>query len=97
MGTKGISVEPQSYSMTGVKLEDLFSDKFVTELRKEMPTFVIAHFCIGFADSKGIIAVSYDRQEGKFLLDRVYVEGEGAGAGEKNVKCVVNIVKKVLT
>ena len=96
MGEKQICVEPQSYAMTGVKIEDLFTEKFVTKLRKEMPTSIIAHFCIGFTDSKEIVAVSYDRQEGKFILDRVYVEGEGAAA-EPKIKCVVDVVKKVLT
>jgi len=43
-----------------------------------------------------MVAVSHDRIEGKFVLDRVDVEGEGADA-EQRIKCVVEILKKVLT
>jgi len=93
---KKIGVEPSSYSLTGFKVEDLFSKKFVAELKKEMPTSIIAHFCIGFSDAKGIVAVSHERIEGKFDLERVYVEGEGANTDHK-VKRAVEILKKVLT
>lgn len=96
MNEKRISVEPQSYGMTGFKVEDLFSKEFIAKLKQEMPTSTIAHFCIGFTDSKNIVAVSHDRIEGKFILDRVYVEGEGVDA-EQNIKRVVEILKKVLT
>ena len=96
MGTKEISIEPQSYGMTGFTVEDLFTKEFVAKLKKEMPTSIIAHFCIGFTDAKDVVAVSISRQEGKFILGRVYVEGEGAVA-EQKIKCVVDIVKKVLT
>lgn len=93
---KSIIVEPQSFAMTGFKMEDLFTKDFVEKLKSEMPTSIIAHFCIGFTDSKDIIAISYDRQEGKFLLDKVYVEGEGVSA-EPKIKSVVETVKKALT
>lgn len=93
---KKISVEPASFGMKGFKIEDLFSKKFVAELKKGMPTSVIAHFCIGFSDAKCIVAVSHELIEGKFDLEHVYVEGEGANADQK-VKCVVEIFKKVLT
>lgn len=96
MNEKRIGVEPLSYGMTGFRVDDLFSKEFIEELKKEMPTSVIAHFCIGFTDSKNIVAVSHDRIEGKFILDRVDVEGNGVDA-DKRIKCVVEILKKVLT
>lgn len=96
MNNKKIGIEPLSYGMTGFKVEDLFAKEFITKLKQEMPTSLIAHFCIGFTDSKNIVAVSFDRIEGKFLLDRVYVEGQGIDA-EQNIKRVVEILKKVLT
>ena len=92
---KQISVEPSSFGMTGFKIEELFAKKFIAELKKEMPTSIIAHFCIGFSDAKNIVAVSHEVIEGKFDLEHVYVEGEGANADQK-VKCVVEIFKKVL-
>ena len=96
MNEKRIGVEPLSYGMTGFRVDDLFSKKFIEELKKEMPTSVIAHFCIGLTDSKNVVAVSHEREEGKILLDRVFVEGDGANA-EKNIKTVVEILKKVLS
>ena len=96
MEEKRISVEPSSYGMTGFRVEDLFSKEFMAKLKQEMPTSIIAHFCIGFTDSKNIVAVSHDRIEGKFLLDRVYIEGDGTDAGQ-NVNRVVEILKKALT
>jgi len=93
---KRIGVEPVSYGMTGFKIEDLFAKDFIAKLKKEMPTSIIAHFCIGFSDSKNIVAVSHELIEGKFDLERVYVEGEGASA-EQKIKCVVEILKKVLS
>ena len=96
MGEKRIEVAPISYGMTGFRVDDLFSKEFIEELKREMPTSVIAHFCIGFTDSKNLVAVSHDRVEGKYTLDRVDIEGDGAGA-DKRIKCVVEILKKVLT
>lgn len=93
---KKISVEPLSYGMSGFKVDDLFSKDFIGELKRQMPTSVIAHFCIGFTDSKNIVAVSHEREEGKILLERVLVEGDGADA-EKNIKNVVAVLKKVLS
>jgi hypothetical protein len=91
-----ICIEPQSYAISGLKMDDVFTGKFLEILRKELPTSIIAHFCIGFSDSKDIISVSYDRREGKFILDKVYVEGEGSEA-EPKIKSVVDTIKKVLT
>jgi len=93
---KRIGVEPLSYGMTGFRVDDLFSKEFIEELKKEMPTSVIAHFCIGFTDSKNLVSVSHDRIEGKYVLDRVDIEGDGADA-DRRIKCVVEILKKVLT
>ncbi|MCJ7423692.1 hypothetical protein MUP01_05425 [Candidatus Bathyarchaeota archaeon] len=95
MNEKRIGVQPLSYGMTGFRVDDLFSKEFIAELKKEMPTSVIAHFCIGFTDSKNLVAVSHDRIEGKFILDRVDVEGDGVDA-EQRIKSVVEILKKVL-
>lgn len=96
MNNKKIGVEPLSYGMTGFRVDDLLSKKFIEELKKEMPTAIIAHFCISFTDSKNIVAVSHERIEGKTILDHVYVEGEGLEA-EQNIKRVVEILKRVLT
>jgi hypothetical protein len=96
MNEKRISVQPLSYGMSGFKVDDLFSKGFMAELKKEMPTSVIAHFCITFTDSKNVVAVSHEILEGKILLDRVYVEGDGPDA-EQNIKRVVEILKKVLS
>ena len=96
MNEKRIGVAPLSYGMTGFRVDDLFSKAFIAELKKEMPTSVIAHFCIGFTDSKNVVAVSHERIEGKYVLDRVDIEGDGADA-DKRIKCVVEILKKVLT
>ena len=96
MNEKKIGVEPLSYGLTGFRVYDLFSKKFIEELKKEMPTSIVAHFCIGFTDSKNMVAVSHDRIEGKFILDRVNVEGDGAEA-EQRAKSVIEIFKKVLT
>lgn len=95
MNEKRIGVQPLSYGMTGFRVDDLFSKEFIAELKKQMPTSVIAHFCIGFTDSKNLVGISHDRIEGKFVLDRVDVEGDGADA-EQRIKSVVEILKKVL-
>ena len=92
---KKIGVEPSAYSLTGFKVEDLFIKKLVAELKKEMPTSIIAHFCIGFSDAKNIVSVTHELTESGFSTNRVYVEGEGANADQK-VKCLVEILKKVL-
>jgi len=92
---KKISVAPLSYGMTGFRIDDLFSKEFIAELKKEMPTSVIAHSCIGFADSKNLIGLSHDRIDGKLMLDRVNIEGDGLEA-EKRIKTVVEILEKVL-
>lgn len=92
---KKISVAPRSYGMTGFRIDDLFSQKFIEALKKEMPTSVVAHLCIGFTDSKNLVAISHDRLEGKLVLDRVDIEGDGADA-EQRVKAVIQILKKVL-
>jgi hypothetical protein len=96
VNNKKIGVEPLSYGMTGFRIEDLFSKEFMAKLKEEFPTSLVAHFCIGFADSKNIVAVSYDRIEGKFVLDRVNIEGDGPDT-EQNIKRVVGILKRVLT
>ena len=87
-----ISVEPLSFGMTGFKVEDFFIKKFNDELKREFPTALIALFGIGFADSKDIIFVAYDRREGKYILERVDVEGTNA----KVVKQLVEVLKRVL-
>jgi hypothetical protein len=92
---KKISVEPSSFSLTGFKIEDLFSKKFIAELRKEMPTSIIGCVCIGFSDSKTIIQFQHERQDGKLDLEHVNIEGDGAGSEEK-VKCAIEILKKVI-
>jgi hypothetical protein len=93
---KKISVEPTSYSLTGFKTEDLFSKKFVEALKKEMPTVIPACLCFGFSDNTTIIQVGHDRREGKFDLEHVSVSGDGPRS-EQKVKCVVEVLKKVLT
>lgn len=95
MVEKRICVEPLSYGMTGFRVDDLFAKDFITKLKKEMPTSIIIHFCIGFTDSKDVVAVSHDRRDGKYTLDRVDIEGEVANA--EPIKRVVEILKKVLT
>lgn len=90
---KKITVEPISFGMTGFKVEDLLLKDFIAELKRELPTSLVAHFCIGFTDSKDIIAISHDRYEGKFKLDRVDIEGSNA----ELVNRVVEVLKKVLT
>jgi len=90
---KRISVEPLSYGMTGFKVEDLFSKDFIVELKKEMPTSIIVHFCIGFVDSKDLVSVSHNRRDGKYVLDRVDVEGPEIGP----IKRMIEILRKVLT
>jgi len=87
-----IGVEPLSFGITGFKIEDLFVKDFITELREELPTSIIAHFCIGFIDSKDIVAVSYDRRDEKYKLDRVDIEG----TEKKQIEHVVEVLKRVL-
>jgi len=89
---KQIKVEPLSFGMTGFKIEDLFLKNFVTELKKELPTSIIAHFCVGFLDSKDIVAISYDRRDEKFVLNRVDVEG----TEKKKIESLVEVLKKAL-
>jgi len=91
---KRISVEPLSYSMTGFRVDDLFAKDFIEKLKKEMPNSFIVHFCIGFSDSKDVVAISHDRRDGKYVLDRVDVEGDVANA--EPLKRVVEILKKVV-
>lgn len=90
---KKITVEPISFGMSGFKVEELFKDDFVAELKKQLPTSIFAHLCIGFTDSKDMISISHDRKEGKFKLDRVDIEGTKA----EFVSRVVDALKKVLT
>ena len=70
-----VTVEPLTYGMTGFKVEDLVSQRFLEEIRKEMGNSVIAAIVIGFTDSKELVSISHDRKEGKTLLERVDVEG----------------------
>jgi len=90
---KQIIVKPISFGITGFKVEDLFLKDFLGELKKELPTSLIVHFCIGFTDSKDIVAISHDKMDGKFKLDRVDVEGTKA----ESIKRMVEVLKKVLT
>jgi len=92
MTSRKLAVEPISFGITGIKVEDLFLKDFVAELRKELPNIVIAHFCIGFADSKDLVAVSHDRRDGKYTLERVDVEGTDV----KLTGCVLEVLKRVL-
>ena len=89
---KKITVEPISFRMSGFKVEDLFPDDLVAEVKKQLPTSIFVHFCIGFTDSKDMVAISHDRKEGKFRLDRVDIEGTNA----EFVTRVVDALKKVL-
>lgn len=88
-----ITVEPISFGMTGFKVEDLFLKELVAELKKELPTSLIVHFCIGFTDSKDLVSISHNRHEGKYKVERVDVEDSNA----ERVNLVVKALKKVLT
>jgi len=90
---KQLTVEPISFGMRGFKVDDLLLKDFVAELRKELPTSMIVHFCIGFTDSKDIIAISHSRLDGTYMLDRVDAEGTNA----EQVARVVKVLKKVIT
>ena len=90
---KQITVEPISFGMRGFKVEDLLLKDFVAELKKELPTSLIIHFCIGFTDSKDIIAISHSRLDGTYKVDRVDAEGTNA----EQVSLVVKVLKKVIT
>lgn len=90
---KKITVKPISFGISGFKVEDLLLKDFMGELKRELPTSLIGHFLIGFSDSKDLVAISHDRVEGKFKLDRVDVEGTNA----EFVSRVVEVLKKVLT
>ena len=89
---KKITVEPISFGMSGFKVEELFSDDLVAEVKKQLPTSIFAHLCIGFTDSKDMVSISHDRKEGKFILDRVDIEG----TNPEFVIRVVDALKKVL-
>ena len=87
-----IGVEPLSFGLTGFTVGDLFVKTFKEELKKELPTSLLLHFCIGFPDSRVIISVSHSRREGKYILERVDVEGTDS----KMTKQVMEVLKKVL-
>ena len=90
---ENIEVKPIAFSMVGFKVEDLFIKEFRDILKKELPTSLLLHFCIGFSDSKEIISVTHDRDEDRYELDRVDVEG----TTPNNIPQIVEILKKVFS
>lgn len=95
MSEKRIKVEPVAFGMTGFNIDDLFTNDFVEKLKKEMPTSTVVVLGIGFTDSKDLVIVAHNREEGKYISDRVEINGQGKDSDQK-VKCVVEVVKKVL-
>jgi hypothetical protein len=86
MSTKpNVSSEPLTYGMTGFKVDDLVSPKFLAEMKKEFPTAIATFVIFGFADSKEGVAVFHDRDHdtGKFNIERVDVEGSGPDISAK--------------
>jgi hypothetical protein len=72
--SRQITEELLSLSLTGFKVEDLFSKEFISELKKDMPTAVIGHIGIRFTDSANALSVSHDVRNGKIMTERVDVE-----------------------
>jgi len=94
MGSKKeITVKPISFGMTGFKIEDLILKDLREELKKELPTSIVIHLGIGFTDSKDVIFISHDRQDGKYKLERVDAEGTNV----ELISRAVEVLKKVLS
>lgn len=78
MSTKpNVSSEPLAFGLTGFKLDDVMSTKFLSEFRKAFPTAITTAIVFGFTDSKEGIIIEHDRDHdsGKFNMERVDVEG----------------------
>lgn len=73
---KRIQAKPSSYDLSGFKLEELVSQKFLVELRKEIPAALVAGLVIGFSDDKHVVILSLEREDGKFISETVGLGGE---------------------
>jgi hypothetical protein len=94
MGTKpAVVVEPLTFALTGFKVDDLVSSKFLEELKKAHPSGAVVAVVIGFTDTKEIVSISHDRDHdsGKFKFERVDVEGTEA----KSVADMKEVLLKV--
>jgi len=87
-----VSVQPLDYTTSGFKVEELVSEKFLAELKGNLPNALVAAILVGFTDSKEVVVVSHDRQEGKYVLDRVDIEGNNPTL----IKKTLDAVEKVL-
>ena len=90
--SRKITVEPLCLTMTGFIVNDIISKEFIAELKKEFPSSIVGHIAIVFTDSKRIIAISHDREEGKTNLKRVNIEG----SDPKLISRMAEVLKRVL-
>jgi hypothetical protein len=58
-----VTFEPLSYTLKGLEVEELASDKFLKEIKQQRPSALVAGIIVGNVDSDDIVIVSYDRKE----------------------------------
>lgn len=86
-----ISVEPLSYAITGINIEDFFKESFKEALQAELTTSALVGILVGFVDSKDMVMLTYQRKEGKFITDHVEIEGTDG----KLTRRVLEAIQKV--
>lgn len=69
-----VEIKPSSYAVSGLKLEDLLSKRFVDALKKVFPTAIPGHLVLGFEDSKELLYLSHGRKEGKTDVSSLTVD-----------------------
>lgn len=86
-----IKVEPLSYAITGINIEDFFKESFKEALQAELSTSLLVAAMVGFVDSKDIVMLTYQRKDGKFITDHVEIEGTDG----KITRRVLEAIQKV--
>ena len=91
-GSEKLSVEPISYSVKGIKMEDFLSKEFVAEMKKEFPSIVVDGIVLYIADSEKHVTLSpRSTHDGELVLEPIDVEGDDP----KFTNGVLEVIKRV--
>jgi len=77
-----------------VKLEDLISKEFMSELKKDLPNIVAGHLMLALEGEDKIVALSHHRKGKKTKLEFLDVEGDDPDFILKVTKAIQRVVSK---
>ena len=90
--TEKLTVEPISFSVKGIKLDDFISKEFLSELRKELPEAVADGLIFYFPEGEHHVQITpRSIHDGELVLEPVDIEGDDP----RLTATVMNVVKKV--